>query len=190
MKRGMGGLAVVLLTLLWATPARADNRVIVRTTNLQALQTACGIPPLPQVCTVVGLGDPLGQVFLVTSSTLDLNGLLNLVGSLTGFVDAEADQLLNLVAGGFNVLPSPLPSGLLQDRTAVAYPAGTSTMVWNSYANQEAASIVRVQDAQNTFKVTGSGIVADIDTGVDPNHPALKSAVSYTHLTLPTICSV
>ena len=174
MKRGMG---VVLVGLMWATPARADNRVIVRTTNLQALQTACGIPPSPQVCTVVGLGDPLAQVFLVTSNTLDVNGLLNLVGGLTGFVDAEVDQLLNLVAGGLNVMPSPLPSGLLQDRTLVAYPAGTSTMVWNSYAKQEAASIVRVQDAQNTFKVTGSGIVADIDTGVDPNHPALKSVL-------------
>jgi Subtilase family len=177
MKRRMGGLAVLFLTLLWATPAKADNRVIVRTTNLQALQTACGIPPLPQVCTVVGLGDPLGQVFLVSSTTLDVNGLLNLVTGLTGFVDAEVDQLLNLVAGGTNMLPSPLPSGLLQDRTVVAYPAGTSTMVWNSYANQEAASIVRVQDAQNTFNVTGSGIVADIDTGVDPNHPALKAVL-------------
>ena len=177
MNRGMGGLAVLFVTLLWATPAKADSRAIVRTTNLQVLQTACGIPPSPQVCTVVGLGDPPGQVFLVSSTTLDVNGLLNLVGGLTGFVDAEVDQLLNLVAGGLNVLPSPLPSGLLQDRTAVAYPAGTSTMVWNSYANQEAASIVRVQDAQNTFKVMGSGIVADIDTGVDPNHPALKAVL-------------
>jgi hypothetical protein len=110
----------------------------------------------------------------VITSALDLNGLLNLAGNPLGIVDAEVDQLLNLVAGGLNMLPSPLPSGLLQDRTAVAYPAGTSTMVWNSYANQEAASIVRVQDAQNTFKVMGNGIVADIDTGVDPNHPVLQ----------------
>src|SRR5207244_2362781 len=49
--------------------------------------------------------------------------------------------------------------------------------VWNSYANQPAAQIVRVSDAQSQFEVTGSGIVADIDTGVDPAHPALQSVL-------------
>ncbi len=178
MKRGMGWLTVALLTLLWATPAKAQNQFIIRTTlTAQALQTACNPPLLPPICTVVrGIGDPAGQLSVITSA-LDLNGLLNLAGNPLGIVDAEVDQLLNLVAGGLNELPSSLPSGLLQDRTAVAYPAGTTTMVWNSYANQEAASIVRVQDAQNTFKVTGSGIVADIDTGVDPNHAALKAVL-------------
>jgi len=48
------------------------------------------------------------------------------------------------------------------------------TDVWNSYANQPAASIVEIQNAQNTFHVSGTGIVADIDTGVDPTHPVLK----------------
>jgi len=45
------------------------------------------------------------------------------------------------------------------------------TNVWNSYANQTASGIVEVQNAQKSFSVTGTGIVADIDTGVDPNHP-------------------
>jgi len=42
---------------------------------------------------------------------------------------------------------------------------------------QPAADVVEVQNAQNQFKVTGTGIVADIDTGVDPNHPALQSVL-------------
>jgi len=46
--------------------------------------------------------------------------------------------------------------------------------VWNSYANQPAAQIIRLAEAQYTFQVAGSGIVADIDTGVDPKHPALQ----------------
>src|SRR5207248_4746031 len=76
MKRRMW-LAGVLLALLWATPAKADNSFIIRTTlNLQALQVACNPPLLPSICTVVGgLGDPLGQLFLITSP-LDLSGLL------------------------------------------------------------------------------------------------------------------
>ena len=67
------------------SPARADNRVILRTTlNLQALQAACNPPLLPSICTVVGgLGDPLGQLFLITTP-LDLTSLLNLAGNPLG----------------------------------------------------------------------------------------------------------
>jgi hypothetical protein len=170
-------LWALLPALLWPTPAKAQNRFIIRTTLTQpALQTACNPPLLPSICTVVEpIGDPAGQVFLITSS-LDLNGLLGLAGNPLGLVNAEIDQLLNLI-GGLNVLPSPLPSGTLQDRTLVAYPAGSTTMVWDGYSNQPAASIVRVQDAQGTFKVQGSGIVADIDTGVDPTHPVLQNSI-------------
>src|SRR5229473_877707 len=164
----------LLVALLWAAPARADNSFIVRSTlSLQALQTACNPALLAPICTVVGgLGDPLGQLFLITSP-LDLNGLLNLVGNPLGIVDAEVNQLLNLV-GGLNLVPTPISPTLMQNRNSVPYPAGSTTTAWDSYVNQPAASIVGVQNAQKTFNVTGNGIVADIDTGVDPNHPALQ----------------
>jgi len=159
-------LAGALVALLWATPARADNSFIVRSRlSLQALQTACTPLLLPPICKVVrGLGDP--QLFLITSP-LDLNGLLNLVGNPLGILDAEIDQLLSLI-GGLNLLPAPIPATLMSDRSSVPY-GGTN--VWNSYANQTAAGIVEVQNALKSFNVTGTGIVADIDTGVDPTHP-------------------
>lgn len=102
----------LLLCGLCSGPAAADNRVIVRTTlGLQGLQQFCGGLPLLQNCTVVGgLGDPLGQLFLITTP-LDLTSILNLLGTTVGIVDAEADQLLNLV-GGLNQVTTP-PSGLL-----------------------------------------------------------------------------
>jgi hypothetical protein len=125
---------------------------------------------------VGGLGDPLGQLFLITSS-LDLHDLLDLPGNPLGIVRAEVDQLLNLFpVGALNLLPSPLPADLMSDRTPVPYPNSGGT-VWNSYANQPAAQKVRVSDAQSQFGVSGSGIVADIDTGVDPTHPALQSVL-------------
>src|SRR5579875_539883 len=46
--------------------------------------------------------------------------------------------------------------------------------VWDGYVNQPASLIIRLQQARSSFHVSGTGIVADIDTGVDPNHPALK----------------
>jgi len=126
---------------------------------------------------VVGaLDGTLGQVFLVTTP-LPLQTFLGLLpGSLTGFVSAEVDQVLGLV-GGLNQLPSSLPSGLLQDRNLVPLFPNSTTNVWNSYANQPAAGIVKVSQAHSSFGVLGSGIVADIDTGVDPNHPALQGVL-------------
>jgi len=63
------------------------------------------------VDTVVGaLDGTLGQVFLVTTP-LPLQTFLGLLpGSLTGFVSAEVDQLLNLV-GGLNAVTTA-PGGL------------------------------------------------------------------------------
>src|SRR5256714_7583187 len=170
-------LAGALVALLWATPARADNRIILRTSlSLQALNTACNPLLLAPICTVVqGLGDPLGQVYLITSP-LDISGLLNLLGNPLGISDAELEQLLNLV-GGLNLLPTPIPAKVMSNRTLVPYPAGSTTNAWDGYVNQPAASIVGVQDTQKTFNVLGTGIVADIDTGVDPTHPALQGVL-------------
>ncbi len=172
MKRGMW-LMGALVALLWASPAKADTGIIIRTTaGLPALQLLCALPTTCTVDTVVGaLDGKLGQVFLVTTP-LPLQTFLGLLpGGLTGFVDAEVDQVLNLV-GGLNAVTTA-PGGLT-DTTPVNY---FGTMVWNGYANQPAAGIVHVSQAQTQFGVGGRGIVADIDTGVDPNHPALQGVL-------------
>src|SRR6266478_1736807 len=112
-------LVGVLVALLWATPARADTGVIVRTTGgLPALQILC---VLPATCTVVGgLDGTLGQVFLVTTP-LPLQTFLGLLpGGLTGFVDAEVNQVLSLVDLS-SLVPSSIPSTLMSDRTSVMY---------------------------------------------------------------------
>src|SRR5438067_1459546 len=145
----------VLVALLWAAPARADNRFIVRSTlPLSQLKVLC--VPLSAVCTSVSaLNDPLHQLFLVTSP-LNLSGLLNLGGTLLGIVDAEVDQILNLIG------PTSTVGTLASlDMTAVPYCGGT---VWNGYATQPATGVVNVAQAQNNCTITGTGIVADIDT--------------------------
>src|SRR5690242_4892071 len=138
----------VLAAVLWTPQARADNRFIVRSNlPLTQLQTLC--VPLSAVCTsVAGLGDPLGQVFLITSP-LDLNGLLYLGGTLLGIIDAEVDQVLNLIPPAN--LVGATPASLL-DMNPFTYCGGS---VWNGYANQPAAGVVNVQQAQNNCIVTG-----------------------------------
>lgn len=171
MKRKIWLLAVILL-LPWATPAAAQNRFIVRSTLGTAgltsvVDSLCG---LVLGCTVTpGLDGTLGQLFLVTTpATLGAQTFLTALQSTPGIVDAELDQILNLVAGQPTV---GTPPASLTDSSPVTYYGSTA---WNGYVNQPAAGVVGVSNAQTTFHVSGTGIVADIDTGVDPNHPVLK----------------
>jgi len=161
------------LALLCAAPAKAQNGVIVRTTlGASGLQVLCQA----QNCTVVGaLDGTLNQVFLLTTP-LDPQTLVTTLILLPGIVNAEVDQVLSLI-GAANLVPSPIPTTLMSDRTLVPYPANSGTMAWNSYVTQPAAGVVEVQNAQSQFHVTGTGIVTDIDTGVDPNHPALQGVL-------------
>jgi len=71
---------------------------------------------------------------------------------MPGIVAAERDQVISIV-GGQNRVPPQLPSGLLLDRNPVNY---FNTTVWNSYANQPAAQIIRLAEAQYTFRWPGA----------------------------------
>jgi subtilisin family serine protease len=161
-------LVLVILVSANPQPAAAQNRYIVRTTGgLNSVLNLC----LAANCQVQGsLDGPVGQTFLVTTtgnliSNL-LNGTINLLESLLGIKSIELDQLLPIPQKPI----SNIPSGL-NDRTPVNY---YGTLVWNGYAAQPAAQIVRLSDAQNGFNISGTGIVAVIDTGVDTSHPVLQ----------------
>jgi subtilisin family serine protease len=167
MKRITLIVAIVVLTLGAAKPATAQNRYIVRTTGgLSSVLNLC----LSAGCQVQGsLDGPVGQTYLVTSSgnliANLLNGVVNLVDTLLGIQSVEADQVLPVPHPPINNIPSGL-----YDHAPVNY---YGTVVWHGYAAQPAAQIIRLIDAQRGFNVSGAGIVAVIDTGVDTNHPVL-----------------
>lgn len=168
MKRYLSVFVIlVALFALSATQAAAQNRYIVRTSGgLGSVLKLC----LAANCQVQGsLDGNLGQNYLVTSSgnliTNLLNFALNLLEQLLGIQSVEADQLLPLPQRPINTIPSGL-----YDTSPVNY---YGTVVTHGYAAQPAAQIIRLTDAQNGFKVAGTGIVAVIDTGVDVNHPVL-----------------
>jgi subtilisin family serine protease len=150
-----------------SSPAGPTGGVIVRTVlGPLGLKLVC----LLENCTVVSnLDGGLNKVFLVKpASGLLPQVLASTLSLVTGIVDAEVDQVVAIPDTG--AVLTTIPTGLYESSPVNYY--GTS--VWYGYANQPAVQIINLPSAQNSFKVSGSGIVADIDTGVDPTHPALK----------------
>jgi subtilisin family serine protease len=155
----------LLLLTVSSVPVVAQSHVIVRDSLGQtALEATC----LLLGCNVAeSLDGSLGQVFLVgvpvgTSLTAFLSAL---VGQ-AGIVDAEPDLLLHLTQ-------SQTAPASLSDTAPMNY---YGTTVWHGYATQPAVQIINLP-AEQGLGLTGSGIVAVIDTGVDPTHPVLKGVL-------------
>lgn len=168
MKRSLQILALLaVMATVGVSPAAAQNRYIVRTNGgLNSVLQLC----LSANCQVQGsLDGSVGQTFLVTSTenllANLLNGALNLLETLLGIESVEADRLLPIPQKSMTTIPSGL-----YDNAPVNY---YGTVVTHGYAAQPAAQIIRLGDAQRGFNLTGTGIVAVIDTGVDTSHPVL-----------------
>jgi subtilisin family serine protease len=160
---------VVLMVCLSANSALAQNRFIVR--------DSLGLTGISSTCLLLGcsvqrsLGDPTGQLFLVTTSPLlsPVTFLLKIVNQL-GVIDAELDQPVKTLAA---YAGSPPP--YLTDEQPISYYGAT---VWDGYVSQPANQMIRTAYTQSTFGALGAGVtVAVIDTGVDPNNPVLASSL-------------
>jgi subtilisin family serine protease len=154
------------MTLVLGASAQQQQLIVRDSLGIAHLTALCPILG----CNVVrGLGDPQEQVFLVVPTGISLASLLQLLLAQAGIVDAEVDQLLSLETPSLSFIPDGL-----SDTVPVNYYGST---VWDGYANQPANVIVRTAETQSQFQVSGSGIVAIIDTGLDPRHPALAPVV-------------
>ncbi len=162
--------AVVVLVCALGGSATAQSRFIVRETlGAGVLNLVCGLLG----CSVNGsLGDPQGQLFSVTGPLGSTIAFLDKLLGALGIVDAEVDQLVGVAQSTQPTASASTPG--LYDTTLVNY-YGTS--VWRGYVNQPAAGIVNLPKVQQGMGLTGKGIVAVIDTGVDPTHPMLQTVV-------------
>lgn len=161
--------AVVLMPL----SAAAQSRYIVRDSyGLNSLLNSC----LMVGCTVnQNLDNGLGQLYLVTNTDTSSGGLLGDLFGVVDFVtellgqpgiqDVEPNVQLHLLQYQMSA-----PSSLY-DTNPVSYYGST---VWQGYLDQPATQMIDLQSAQSGFRDTGAGVVAIIDTGVDPSQPVLQ----------------
>jgi subtilisin family serine protease len=162
-------LVLVLAMFVSVVSAHAQTqRLIVRDKlGLKGLQNSC----LLLGCNVVeSLGDPLGQLFLINvSNALNLNKVLQLLPLQLGVEDIELDQVIGLIGPTIAAIPQQL-----NDSYPVNY---YGRIVWHGYVTQPGNQLIRTSQTQSAFHVSGTGIVAIIDTGVDATHPALAGVL-------------
>jgi subtilisin family serine protease len=160
---------LLLLAVFCAPAAEAQTRLIVRDSlglpgiNLTCLLAGCQV--------VTGLGDPNGQLFLVTLPSFlnPVTAILQLNLQL-GILSVEIDQPVHTQPANAASDPS-----YLTDKAPTPYYGAT---VWHGYLAQPGNQLVRTAQTQSTFNVAGAGAtVAVIDTGVDPSNPVLQNVL-------------
>ncbi len=161
-------VCLLLAVALSASPVEAAGRLIVR--------VAGGLPNIQQACALTGctvaenIDGPLGELYLVNvPDILNLNSILASLLNVLGVVSVEVDTLATVADSGTQIPPA------LSDTAPTAYYGAT---VPHGYVFQPAMAQIHLQNSQTSFQSsTGGGIVAVIDTGVDPNHPALQAVL-------------
>ena len=132
-RAGLVPCLLLLLTAFCAPPAQAQARLIVRDSlglgslNLTCLLTGCQV--------VRSLGDPQGQLFLITFPSIlnPVTALLKISLQL-GIVDVEIDQVANTL----DAYAGPAPSYLTDEKPTSYYGA----TVWHGYVAQDRKSVV------------------------------------------------
>jgi subtilisin family serine protease len=170
MKHRAGCTLIFLILILASLPAAADGNFIVRTPSDQAVETQYSLTPLSSV--------PPQNIFLMQSSdATPQQQVLSNLKSDARVRTAESNAVANV--------PETAPDAQLnQSATAISNfnfdPTPTNYFgdaVPASYVNQRAAARIGLRMVQNAYSAAGAGIVAIIDTGVDPTHPALQGAL-------------
>ena len=166
---------LILMGLVLALPVTAQTSYILTASpsNVQSVVNNHGLTVVKE------LFDGTNCVMLVTSPSADVSGTEVEVESdlmVVGFEPEQRAALPELTGLTQPVLTQSSTSILdgLAGRTLVSFFGST---VPSNYTTQSATSIIRLGDARTATKLTGAGTVAIIDTGADPNHPALAAVL-------------
>ena len=166
---------LILVCLALSLPLTAQTSYILTASpsNVQNVVHSHGLTVVKE------LFDGTNCVMLVTSASADVAGTETEVESdllVLGFEPEQRAALPELTGLTQPTLTQSSTSILdsLPGRTLVSFFGST---VPSNYTSQTATSIIRLDDARTATHLTGSGVVAIIDTGADPNHPALSAVL-------------
>ena len=180
-RRSLLAFVTVVLALLsfQAAPCDADTELIVRVdptkVSIESVASRLGL-------SVVRPLDAARSATFLVESDADPGAILSSLRREPGVLHAELDRTL--------VFPEDSPeidaanaqlaiAAWASDddaQTAFADKGFTDhfgDVVWRSYVQQKAAELIRVEEAHYDH-ATGAGIVAVIDSGIDPEHAALE----------------
>jgi subtilisin family serine protease len=191
---------LIISLLLFASPPVFARRFILGVSPTEATSVAS------QYGLTIVAAIPDTGLFLVTApDAVDVDQLLSTVNADPNVADFEVDDLAATPEAESNATSSvalfgPIPDltfniagfldGLSSDSSLDQSTAGIldsvsqasvltyyDTQVPSYYVNQTATNLIRLSEVQTEYGAVGAGIVAIIDTGVDPNHPALQGVL-------------
>ena len=188
--------SVALIALLAVLPFGGNQRLAGQTSTPRYILCApsaavAGIAQRNGLTVVRPLDQHAHDVFLVTGpSGVAAADLLAMVRADSAVTNFELDAKRTLTETGFGLNQSTVAIldqstvAILDQSTVAILDALTDRSlvpfgdidVWSGYMNQPAASLIRLPEAHARFG-TGSGVVALIDEGVDPNHTLLLPAL-------------
>lgn len=176
-------IAVTLVALVFSTTAvfanasfdrsnAKEDQFFLRTSDIDAVVAQYGITVIRRH------GSPSGDVWLVQapegSTPEGILAAMEAAGAISGGEAVELAGLPGINLEGYAASAAAViqRSGTVSTPCLDTHMAGT----WSGYADQAAASLVRLVDAQN-YGCGENVVVAVIDTWVDIKHPSLEGSI-------------
>jgi subtilisin family serine protease len=165
----------IFLSLLASLPLAAQTSYILTASpsDVQNIVNRHGLSIVKE------LFDGVNCVMLVTSPSASVSDVETEVDSDLAVSSFEPEQRASLpeLNGATQATLNQSTTSILDslpNRTLVSFFGST---VPSNYTTQTATTIIRLADARSATHLSGSGVVAIIDTGADPNHPALSAVL-------------
>jgi subtilisin family serine protease len=164
---------VILFALSLPAAAQSTYMLAVSPTNAQSVISSHGLTVIKE------LYDGPICVYLVSSASADVNSVETEVESDLRVSGFEPDQIASLpeLNGLTQATLTQSNTSILDSLSGVTAVTFFGSTVPSNYTTQAATNIIRLNDARTATHLTGSGVVGIIDTGADPNHPALLPAL-------------
>jgi subtilisin family serine protease len=164
---------VILFALSLPAAAQSTYMLAVSPTNAQSVISSHGLTVIKE------LYDGPICVYLVSSASADVNAVETEVESDLRINGFEPDQIASLpeLSGLTQATLTQSNTSILDSLSGVTAVTFFGSTVPSNYITQAATNIIRLNDARTATHLTGSGVVGIIDTGADPNHPALLPAL-------------